>query len=390
VLFSLTAAAQYANNGIWLQSVNSGNQAWAYYPYDPAHPLTGGVLCPKNNGTSYFNLTPGTGIYRKYVVRNDEPYNDSVSFVITGLPSDWGLTYTTFIPMVLNYVEFPSVGLGAQKSHQGFGGMVVRVPANAAPGKYTYTIRATSGTGYKSNLTDTINVGTGGLPSPSPSPSPSPGPSPSPSPSPIPGDNQLFDPGFELGSVADGHWYGTPLTNYMKRNVEVTTAMAHNGTYSLHNKADDRYARLYQMVTYGGNGFEASYWFYATKSWPVKGSVWLDLIDNSTKGYDDESHYRGVGMDNRTWSGKYYLAMNQQGSIRLFVNNSSNVFLPADGWYKGVIQYDGNIMYFAILDSSGNVVCQSSRKDPGFIPVAVIAVAGCPGFYIDDLSYRTW
>jgi len=390
-LFIAAADASPANNGIWMQATYSGNQAWAYYPYDPAHPFTGGSYSTINNGTAFFTVKPGTTIFRKYIVLNNEPYNDSVNYVITGLPSSWAYSYTKNDPIVISYVYNPSVGLGAQLSHQGFGSMVVAVPSNAAPGAYTYNITATSGTGYTSSLTDKIIVGTGGTSTPTPSPPVfTPTPTPSINPTPVPGSNLLYDPGFEQGNVADSHWFGTNTSNYMKRNVQVTSAMAHNGTYSLHNLLDSRYARTGQLVPYGGNGFEASYWFYINKTWPAVGSVWLNVVDYSARGWDDESHYRGVGMDNRTWPGKDYFATNLQSSIRPFVSNGSYVSVTANGWYNGIIRYSGGVMTFTILDSNGNVIGQSSRSDPGFTPIAIIATAGCPGFYIDDLSYKTW
>ncbi len=177
------AVAEPANNGIWLQSVNSGNQAWAYYPYDPSHPFTGGSFSAPNHGTAYFTVMPGSTIYRKYIVLNNEPYNDSVSYQITGLPSDWGLSYTHNNPIVISYVYNPSLGQGAQNSHQGFGEMVVAIPSSAAPGTYTYTIKATSGTGYTSSLTDSIIVG---VASPTSTPTPTPTPAPESSSTPTP------------------------------------------------------------------------------------------------------------------------------------------------------------------------------------------------------------
>lgn len=189
------AIADNANNGIWLQSANSGNQAWAYYPYDPASPLTGGSYSATNTGTSYFTVTPGTTIYRKYIVLNNEPYNDSVSFSVTGLPSGWGLTYTTFDPMVISYVYNPSVGQGAQNSHQGFGYMVVSVPLSAAPGTYSYTVEATSGTGHTSSLGDSINVGTSSsTPTPTVTPSPTVSAAPTITPTPTPSSNPTSIP----------------------------------------------------------------------------------------------------------------------------------------------------------------------------------------------------
>jgi hypothetical protein len=187
--------ADPANNGIWLQTAYSGHQAWAYYPYDPGHPFTGGSYAPISAGTSYFTVSPGTTIYRKYIVSNNEPYNDSVSYTITGIPSGWGLSYTTNNPMVISYVYEPSVGNGAQGSHQGFGQMVVSVPSSASPGTYSYTIKATSGTGYTSSISDSIVVGTAvvtptAMPTPTPTPTPEPNQAatitPTPTPTPIP------------------------------------------------------------------------------------------------------------------------------------------------------------------------------------------------------------
>ncbi len=228
-LFAGMAEADYANNGIWLQAAYSGHQAWAYYPFDPANPFTGGSYSPIGNGTSYFIVAPGTSIFRKYIVLNNEPYNDSVDYVITGIPSSWGLIYTARNPLVLNYVQYPSVGLGAQKSHQGFGNMVVTVPAGTPPGTYKYTITATSGTGYTSTLTDSIVVGTGGSPpvtlTPTPTPASSISPSPSSGPSPSPAVSLTITPTPAPGAYKVSSTYRWAIYNNTYKPLEQFSVM---------------------------------------------------------------------------------------------------------------------------------------------------------------------
>ena len=163
-----SVSADTVNNGILMQPVNSGNQSWAYYPYSIANPLSGGSYSPVNNGTSWFTVTPGTVIYRKYIVINNEPNNDSVSYSVTGIPPGWGLLYTTYNALVLGTNYTNKVGTGASSSKQGYGSIIVTVPAGTAPGKYPYTIKAVSGTGYTSTLSDSIIVGNGSPYTPAP------------------------------------------------------------------------------------------------------------------------------------------------------------------------------------------------------------------------------
>jgi hypothetical protein len=146
-IMPIVSVAQTAP-GFWLQKSNTGNQSWAYYPFDPAHPWTGGKWSQPNTGTSNFFVLPGTDIARKIIIHSVLPELDYVSLRVTGLPSSWVVKYTS--PTMFNSLYFRR-GLG-------YASFYVIVPSNAAPGIYSYTITAKSGSGMASSITDYIVV----------------------------------------------------------------------------------------------------------------------------------------------------------------------------------------------------------------------------------------
>jgi hypothetical protein len=147
-IMPVVTAAQTPYN-IWLQKSNTGFQSWAYYPYDPVHPWTGGKWSPPNTGTSNFVVLPGTDIARKIIIHSDLPAPDYVNFRVTGLPSSWVVKYTS--PTTINSLNF--------KRGLGYASFYVIVPSSAAPGTYSYTITARSGSGKTSSIADSIVVG---------------------------------------------------------------------------------------------------------------------------------------------------------------------------------------------------------------------------------------
>lgn len=399
---ALAASPSPYDVGLWLQT--TGNQTWAYYPYYGR--LTDKNWSAINRGTDYFNVTPNTSILRKIIVQNKLSYNTSVNLSIIGLPPTWKVSLPSRTGVILSWWDpvtgkYRPLGYGSAISPQGFANLVITVPSNAVPGRYPYTIvastyNATFNNYYNSTLVDYINVVGGPAPTATPSPSPTPIPSATPTPTvtptptPAPGQNStnlLYDPGFENGALNKSIWKGSKSTNYKNDQVLVTNATAHGGNYSIVGAKND-YSRAAQNVTYGGHGFEFGAWFYANVSDPTATSIWAGVLDvdaGNTTNLDNLTHTRAIGYNNRS-PGVYHEFQSMVQTSRQ--RNLSQV--NRSGWYKGTIRYDGNTMTFTQYDAAGNLIGRVSNAEPGFIPRAVIVNAGSRGFYLDDLSYATW
>lgn len=130
--------------GITLVPANGEKTSWAYYPYDPAKPFTGGKWSPQNGGTASMPVKNGTDIYRKLTVVNNGANKTSVTFRVSGLPSTWTVL-----------VSHKITNLAPGKT--GYGHIIVKVPTNAKAGTYPYTIKATTGNNT-STITDKIIV----------------------------------------------------------------------------------------------------------------------------------------------------------------------------------------------------------------------------------------
>ncbi len=130
------------NIDIYLKPASSERTSWAYYPYNPARPFTGGSWSPVYGGTATRWVKPGSSIYRKLIVTNNG-MNTSVKFSVSGLPAAWGITVS------------PAVNVASGKN--GYGSFVVTIPAGTAAGTYPYTITASAGS-VKSSIPDRIIV----------------------------------------------------------------------------------------------------------------------------------------------------------------------------------------------------------------------------------------
>ncbi|MCD1295107.1 hypothetical protein CUJ83_08865 [Methanocella sp. CWC-04] len=409
ILFALTlmiTIAEAQETGIWLQSVNSGSQSWAFYPYNPP---SYGQMSAVNTGTDYFTMDPGTSTMRKIIVHNHGSVATDVTLEVSGLPADWNVKITPIIRNINPVTTFPAHGTGSATSHQGYGSIVVTLPPGAQAGSYEYTIKATSPLGT-STLKDKINIGGGQTtptptatptatpaptstptPTPTSTPTPTPTATPTPTPTPIPSGNLIKDGGFDSG-LDRTYWKGTKLSNYRNDQVVADQKAAHSGKYGIVGVKDD-YSRMVAPVPYGGNGFTFSAWFYVAPeedaipySWGTgyRGtSIWAGVTDLDVNAdfLDDINHYCVVGYNNRSADSQiaYHRGLNYRGFKKV-----------GTGWYKGVITYDGKTLIFRQYDNSGNLVGEAQISETGFTPRSIVVNAGSTHHYIDDLYYTTW
>lgn len=197
----------------------------------------------------------------------------------------------------------------------------------------------------------------------------------------------LYDPGFENGSINASVWIGSKSTNYKNDQILVTPQAAHTGNYGIVG-IKDGYSRAAQNVTYSGNGFKFSAWFYINVSEPINTSIWAGVlnIDAGTRANLDNTDFsRCVGYNNKSL---VRMAQFQVGSATNAYRNFTQI--NTSGWYEEAITYDGSNMTFQLYDSNGTLLQSGTNREPGFVPKAVIVNAGSKSHYIDDLYYTTW
>lgn len=245
LLAPLSASALAASPGIWLMDAKAGKQSWAYYPFNPQQAWSGGKWSPAMTGTSAFNVTSGTSIVRKLIVKSTLPSNQTISLSVSGLPRGFAVKFLT-----------PRTLTGASiKNGFGYASFFVSIPATANPGTYPYTVRATASGGQVSTISDAIVVSVNDPPAIL---------------------NAVSNPGFESGLQG---WQWDASNSLATVNLSTD---AHSGNYSLHmanpfNYSDPMdggpagYVRFWQPINaHVGDNVTVTFW--------VKGNGLADAL----------------------------------------------------------------------------------------------------------------
>jgi len=263
LFFASAIVSASASPALKVLPTSPGGKSWAYYPYNPASPWTGGKWSVPNTGTGSFIVVPGTTVARQVTITASGFTKGNTIYVsVTGLPAAW--------PVVLNPAKFLyGENTKTSGSNQiGYGSFYVSVPSNAALGVYTYTIRATCN-GVTSTISDTIDVSKGPIPIP------------------------LVNPGFETGSFKGWDVYIAPNDSADQYNAEISTD-AHSGRYGAHlyseqfnpngGGAETYMVEISQPITaHAGDTITLTFWAKAK----TEGLETFAIFSTGTPGSDD-------------------------------------------------------------------------------------------------------